>query len=170
VVVKQGDITIEHVDAIVNPANSYGTMGGGLALTLKRRGGDVIEEEAVNAAPIPLGSAVATTAGTLKSAYIIHSPTMDEPVRRIGVENIRRSVRAALSCAVGHHLASLAFPGMGTGIGNVRKDAAARAMVEEVKAFLEEDDSIEEIRLVALDEELFKSFTKWTKELLQGTA
>ena len=45
-VVKRGDITQVSCDAIVNPANSFGYMGGGVAGAIKRVGGVEIEKEA----------------------------------------------------------------------------------------------------------------------------
>ncbi len=36
ITVKRGDITDEAVDAIVNPSNSYGVMGGGASWAIKR--------------------------------------------------------------------------------------------------------------------------------------
>ena len=40
------DITTMAVDAVVNPANSLGIMGGGVAGALSRRGGPSIQREA----------------------------------------------------------------------------------------------------------------------------
>jgi O-acetyl-ADP-ribose deacetylase (regulator of RNase III) len=77
--IKQGSILELDCDALVNPANSYGLMGGGLALAIKRSGGKIIEEEAAAKAPIEVGSAVATSAGLLKFKAIIHAPTMKQP-------------------------------------------------------------------------------------------
>jgi len=68
--IKKGDITTVEVDAIVNPANSYGYMGGGVAGSLKEKGGDEIEQEACESAPIPIGSCVVTTGGSLKTKKI----------------------------------------------------------------------------------------------------
>ncbi|MCX8181526.1 MAG: macro domain-containing protein [Candidatus Methanomethyliaceae archaeon] len=71
------DITICDAEALVNPANSLMSMGGGVAAAIKRAAGPVVEEEAMRNAPIPVGNAIATSAGHLKSKYIIHSPTME---------------------------------------------------------------------------------------------
>ena len=88
IVVKRGDITQLSCDAIVNPANSFGYMGGGVAGAIKRIGGNEIEREAVSKAPIRVGSAIATTAGTLPCKYVIHAPTMKQPAMRINVNNV----------------------------------------------------------------------------------
>lgn len=73
-----GSLLDVKADAIVNPANSYGYMGGGVAGVIKRAGGEEIEREAIKKAPIPVGSAVITTAGRLPFKGVIHAPTMEE--------------------------------------------------------------------------------------------
>ena len=59
----QGDITALKVDAIVNAANNKLVMGGGVADAIKRKGGKIIEDEALMKGPIKIGEAVATGAG-----------------------------------------------------------------------------------------------------------
>ena len=119
IIVKKGDLTQISCDAIVNPANSFGYMGGGVAGAIKNVGGIEIENEAVAKAPIPVGTAVFTIAGGLPCDYVIHAPTMEKPAMRIGVENVRLATRAALEVGVELHLKSIAIPGMGTGVGGV---------------------------------------------------
>ena len=132
--VALGDITQLTVDALVNPANSLGIMENGVARTIKVEGGDSIEGEAKAAAPVAVGAAVVTGAGQLWCKAIIHAPTMEEPGMKIGVENVRRATRAALLAAGRNGYETIAFPGMGTGTGQVPYDEAARAMVDELRA------------------------------------
>ena len=75
-----------------------------------------------------------TTGGTLFAKAVIHAPTMEEPGMKIGVENVRRAARAALLAASLHHFEVIAFPALGTGVGAVPYDEAARAMVDELRA------------------------------------
>jgi O-acetyl-ADP-ribose deacetylase (regulator of RNase III) len=128
------DITEMAVDAVVNPANSLGIMGGGVAAALHRRGGPSIQREAMSLAPIAVGAAVVTNAGQLWAKFVIHAPTMEEPGTKIGVENVRRATRAALLAANHRNLDVIAIPGMGTGLGGVDPADAARAMVDELRA------------------------------------
>ena len=132
--VAVGDITDVPADAIVNPANSLGLMQGGVALAIKEAGGDAIEEEARASAPIAVGAAIVTTAGNLFAKSVIHVPTMEEPGMKIGVENVRRATRAALLAAARYGHQVIAFPAIGTGVGGVPFDEAARAMVDELRA------------------------------------
>jgi O-acetyl-ADP-ribose deacetylase (regulator of RNase III) len=150
-----GDIAKIECDAIVNPANSHGTMGGGVALAIKRVGGQIIEDESVALAPMPVGFAIATTAGKLPCGMVIHAPTMMEPIERIGSENVRAATRAALECALDNGARTIALPGMGTGAGRVAPSDAACAMVEEARKF---EEKFEKIILVAKNDELYFAF------------
>jgi len=155
VVFMSGDITQISCDAIVNPANSYGYMGGGVAGAIKRVGGIEIEREAISKAPIKIGKAVVTTAGNLPCKYIIHAPTMKQPAMQIGLENVKLATQAALDLAVKLNLRSIAIPGMGTGVGGVPIDDAAKAIVKIAKDF---EDKFEKIILIDRNDEIVKSF------------
>ena len=146
------DITTMAVDAIVNPANSLGIMGGGVAGALSRRGGPTIQREAMSLAPIAVGAAVVTNAGQLHARRVIHAPTMEQPGTKVGVENVRRATRAALLAAAHHNLELIAIPGMGTGLGGVDPSDAARAIVDELRAHRQPQPST--VYLVDLDDEI----------------
>ena len=130
----KSDITTMNVDAVVNPANSLGIMGGGVAAALSRKGGPTIQREAMSLAPIAVGAAVVTNAGQLWAKHVIHAPTMEEPGTKVGVENVRRATRAALLAAAHHGFEVITLPGMGTGLGGVDPADAARAIVDELRA------------------------------------
>jgi len=156
--VIKGDITSISCDAVVNPANSYGYMGGGVAGAIKRVGGSVIEREAVSKAPIEVGKAVATTAGSLPCRNVIHAPTMKRPAMGIGVGNVKLATQAALKLAENLGLRSVALSGMGTGVGGVPPIEAAKAMVEIVKSF---EDKFEKIILVDRNDEMVDCFNSF---------
>ena len=159
--ILQGDILELDVESVVNPANSLLQMGGGLAGLIKQKGGEQIEKEAARQGPISVGQAVLTSGGSLKCKYIIHSPTMERPVEKSSVENIRLAVLAALKCADDYQVTSIAFPGMGTGIGAVPKDQAAQSMLETINSYC--PMYVEKIYVVAKDEELFEAFKKYSQ-------
>lgn len=158
--VVHGDITKVEADAIVNPANSFGYMGGGVALAIKRVGGEEIESEAVSKAPIAIGKAVATTAGKLKATFVIHAPTMVNPAGETDKEKVRLATSVALKCAEEKNAKSVAFPGMGTGVGGLPYKVAAEAMVEAIKGFVNSSSEMREIILVAYNEELYAEFVR----------
>jgi O-acetyl-ADP-ribose deacetylase (regulator of RNase III) len=146
------DITTMAVDGVVNPANSLGIMGGGVAAALSRRGGPTIQREAMSLAPIAVGAAVVTNAGQLPAKHVIHAPTMEQPGTKVGVENVRRATRAALLAAAHHGMELIALPGMGTGLGGVDPSDAARAIVDELRAHRQPKPST--VYLVDLDDEI----------------
>jgi O-acetyl-ADP-ribose deacetylase len=131
-------------------------MAGGVAEALKSRGGQQIEDEARAAAPVAVGAAVVTTGGELFARHVIHAPTMEEPGTKIGVENVRRATRAALIAAARNGFETIAMPGMGTGVGGVPVDEAARAMVDELRAHKQPLPST--VYLVGTNETLLAAF------------
>ncbi len=130
-----GDLTALAVDAIVNPANASGAMGGGVAKAIRDSGGRQIEREARARAPIAIGRAALTTASALPCRHVLHAPTMVRSAERSSPDRIRQATLAALRLAEHHKLQRIAFPGMGTGVGKVRKADAARAMIETIRGF-----------------------------------
>jgi O-acetyl-ADP-ribose deacetylase (regulator of RNase III) len=155
-ILLRDDLLQVEAHGVVNPANSLGEMGGGVAGLIRRRGGEVIEQEAMARAPIPIGKAVATSAGTLPFRHVIHAPTMELPAMRTSPEKVSLAVTAALGCADELGLGSLAFPGMGTGVGRVPHRDAARAMLEAARLFAPK--SLQEAIFVAFEEEMLRAF------------
>ncbi len=151
-----GSLLDVQADAIVNPANSGGWMGGGVAGVIKRAAGVEVEQEAIACAPIPIGEAAATSGGKTKFKKIIHAPTMTRPAERIPVENVALATRAALALADEEGLETLAIPGMGTGVGRVSPADAAEAMLREIRAFRAR--RIKKIILVDINEEMVRAW------------
>ncbi|NOZ23892.1 MAG: macro domain-containing protein [Planctomycetes bacterium] len=159
--VVEGSILDLGVDAIVNPANSAGRMGGGVAKVIKKAGGREIEKEAMDKAPIAVGEAVLTTGGTLKARHVIHAPTMVKPAERTNVQKVRAATDAALKCADEAGLKSIAFPGMGTGVGRVKPEDAAQCMVEAIRGF--EGTALRKVVLVDMSPEMAQAFREATE-------
>ncbi len=167
--VVEGDITEMEVDAIVNPANSLMIMGGGVAGAIKRKGGVEIEDEARKHAPVPVGEAIATTAGRLKAKYVIHAPTMEEPAMRIGLENVEKATRAALKLADELGIEAIAFPGMGTGVGGIPYYDAACKMLEVIREHIDKGTRLKEIILVAWGSDAYMEFRRALEEVFESS-
>ncbi len=133
--VVEGDITALDVDAIANAANDHLWMGAGVAGAIKRAGGDEIEREAVAKGPIPVGTAVATTAGRLTARHVIHGAVMGQDLQT-SAELIEQTTRACLEVADGLGCESLALPAFGTGVGGFPLDECARIMVAAARGYL----------------------------------
>jgi O-acetyl-ADP-ribose deacetylase (regulator of RNase III) len=132
--VREGDIATVEADAIANAANDHLWMGSGVAGALKRAGGVEIEREAMAQGPVPVGTAVATTAGRLKARYVIHGAVMGQDLAT-DADLVRRTTRACLALADELGCESLALPAFGTGVGGFPLDECARLMVGEARAF-----------------------------------
>ncbi len=63
IVLLEGDITAQEVDAIVNAANSQLVLGAGVAGASRRRGGPPIQAGCGAHGPVPVGGAALTGAG-----------------------------------------------------------------------------------------------------------
>jgi len=153
-VLLQGDITEQAVDAVVNAANGTLLGGAGVDGAIHRRGGPAILEACRElrrtSLPegLPTGEAVATTAGELPARWVIHT---------VGPVYIRSSDPAAelaachasaLRVADGLGARTVAFPAISTGAyGYPPGEAAAVALGAVAGAATE----IEEIRFVLFD-------------------
>jgi len=166
ITVSTGDITKLKVDAIVNAANSYLIMGGGVAGAILRACGREIQEEANKKAPIPIGKAVATTAGKLKAKYVVHAPTMEQPAMPTNKQNVRLATKGALECARQLAITSIAFPSMGTGVGGLNVEEASEVMVDAIKRHVESGTLLKNIILVGFNADLARAFERALKNSL----
>ena len=126
--VRAGDIAAVEADAVANAANDRLWMGAGVAGALKRAGGEEIEREAMAIGGIPLGSAVATTAGRLRARWVIHGAVMGQDLAT-NAELIERTTRRCLEVADELGCESLALPAFGTGVGGFPLAECARLMI-----------------------------------------
>lgn len=158
--VIQADITELAVDAIVNAANNKMLMGGGVAGAIKRKGGQVIEDEALKKAPIEVGDAIFTSAGKLKAKYVIHAATMSMDFKT-DEKRIRNASRNALIVAQDLKIKSLAFPALGCGTGGFSYLASAKIMAQETLKFLRSESTpLKEIVFCLFDKEAYEIFNK----------
>jgi O-acetyl-ADP-ribose deacetylase (regulator of RNase III)/ADP-ribose pyrophosphatase YjhB (NUDIX family) len=158
--IVQGDITELKIDAIVNAANNKLVMGGGVAGVIKKKGGKIIEDEAVKKGPIEIGEAIATSAGNLPCKYVIHAATMGMNFATDEIK-IRNSCRSALKVAEDLKIKSLAFPALGCGVGGFPLLASAKIMAQEVFRHLREYKSnLKEIVFCLYDKEAYAIFNK----------
>ena len=159
IAIERGDITDWEVDAIVNAANTTLAMGAGVAGALKRKGGVIIEEEAMRQGPIEVGDAVLTTGGNLMATHIIHAAVMG-PDLKTDPEKIAAATRSVLAVADKHRLTSVAMPALGTGVGHVAPAAAADAMLPVVVAHLKTGtSSVKRVVFVLYQDDAYKAFS-----------
>ena len=157
----RGDITTQHVDAVVNAANSSLLGGGGVDGAIHRAGGPeiLVACRALRASHygrgLPTGEAVATVAGRLPARWVIHTVG---PVYSASED--RSALLAAchtnsLAVADTLHAKTVAFPAISTGIFGWPMADAARIAVATVRAASTE---VEEVRFVLFDEAAYEAF------------
>jgi len=168
IIVTKGDITECDTEAIVNAANTHFKMGGGLAAVIKKRGGDLIQEEASKKGPVDIGDAIITGAGALKAKCIIHTATMSLDFKT-DEESIRKATYNSLLCAQKNKISSIAFPALGCGIGKFPYEASSKIMAQEVFRYAREVEqpTLKRIVFVLYSEEAYKIFQSNVEKYLQ---
>jgi O-acetyl-ADP-ribose deacetylase (regulator of RNase III) len=138
--VSQGDILLDHADAIVSPANSFGYMDGGLDLLYSQHFGWDLEKRlravlvAEHDGELPVGQAVIVETGREDVRYLISAPTMRVPSNIEDTVNVYLAFRAVLRAVKGFNrvnpgaIRSFLCPALGTGEGRVSYERCAWQM------------------------------------------
>ena len=161
ITLARGDITEQHVDAVVNAANSSLLGGGGVDGAIHRKGGPAILEACKEVRRtrfpdgLPTGQAVATTAGELPARWVIHTvgpvyDRVDEPAQLLAACHVE-----ALRVADELVARTVAFPAISTGVFGYPVEEAASVAIQAVR---DARTSVDEVRFVLFDEEAFDAF------------
>ncbi len=150
VTVALGDITTEHVDAIVNAANNRMRGGGGVDGAIHRAGGPELLADCVRRFPrgLATGDAGWTTAGALPARWVIHTVGPNHRAgqtdRRLLVSCYQRSLEVADELGA----ETIAFPLISAGVYGWPLQDAVRTAVETLRTT---DSRVREARIVAFD-------------------
>ena len=146
--VYHGSIFDTECDAVVSPANSFGFMDGGIDLLYSVRFGWDLQERLQQMirerhyGELLVGTAEIAETGNDDIPYLIAAPTMRVPMILRDSVNPFLAARAVLRLwhygvmpdglyageLVRDIIETIAFPGLGTGVGQVAPDICARQM------------------------------------------
>ena len=166
ILIKQGDITAETTDAIVNPANSQLLHGGGAARAIAVKGGPAIEEQSRRLidriGEVPTGKAVMTDAGRLPCKFVIHTvgPVWGEGGEP---EKLRRAVWNVLTLAELYNLRSVSMPAISSGVFGFPKPLCAEILLATATEFLKQP-------AVSLNEVVMCNHDRQTTEIFMAAA
>ncbi|HEY2785217.1 MAG TPA: macro domain-containing protein [Fimbriiglobus sp.] len=155
VTIHWGSILDLSVDAVVSPANSFGFMDGGVDHLYSHHFGWEVQDRLQELIRVRhhgellVGTAEIVETGHLRIPFVIAAPTMRVPMVLHDTVNPYLAARAVFLLIrhgiipsgdlagepVSHAVQSVAFPGMGTGVGRVGPNTCARqvrAAIEEV--------------------------------------
>ncbi len=163
IVLLEGDLTTQSVDAIVNAANRSLMGGGGVDGAIHRAGGPSIlagcEEIRRTTFPdgLPTGRAVATGGGDLPARWVIHtvgpvyaaSPDPAGELAACHTESLR------IADELGAR--TIAFPAISTGVFGYPVEEAAGVAIGAVRGAQTE---VQEVRFVLFGREAFEAFER----------
>ncbi len=136
--VVEGDLLDQPVEAIVNAWNRnvlpwWLLLPQGVSGAIKRRAGLEPFRELRRVGPMPLGTAVVTSAGRLPHQGIIHVAGINL-LWRASERSIRDSVASALARVRERGWRTVAFPIIGAGSGGFNEERALAVMREALEA------------------------------------
>lgn len=160
---RQGDITREVVDVIVNAANEGLVGGGGVDGAIHRAGGPAImaECDAIRARQggCLTGQAVITTAGRLQARHVVHTVG---PVWRGGHSGepalLASAYRSSLALAAEHGARTIAFPSLSTGVYGYPVDLAVTVALGVARDYALAHPTFAEVRFILFGDHNMAAF------------
>jgi O-acetyl-ADP-ribose deacetylase (regulator of RNase III) len=161
-----GDITTEHVDAIVNAANSMMLGGGGVDGAIHAAAGPRLLEacrrvrNTTHRDGLEVGDAVATSAGDLPAQWVIHTVGPNRHRGQTDPALLASCFTRSLEVAREIGARSVAFPAVSAGVYGWDSAQVARIAVDAVRAELGRDDAmaIELVRFVLFSRPMLADF------------
>ena len=150
----RGDITTQHVDAIVNAANSTLLGGGGVDGAIHAAAGPALLEQCrelrrtTHPGGLDVGDAVATGAGDLPCRWVVHTVGPNRHRGQTDPALLASCFASSLAVARGLGARSIAFPAVSAGVYGWDVDEVARVAVRTVRSECAAHDGIDLVRFV----------------------
>jgi len=161
IIVVEGDITKQPVEAIVNAANTTLLGGGGVDGAIHRAAGPGLLAACRTLGGCPTGQAKMTKGYNLPAKWVIHTVG---PVWHGGGrgedELLASCYRTSLASAVGKSVRTVAFPAISTGVYGFPFARATAIAVREVRSFLEKNPSLEKVVFVCFGQEAYECYLR----------
>lgn len=159
-----GDITTSPADAVVNAANAYLAVGGGVSGAIHAAAGPELKAEcdriALEHGPLQPGEAIATLGYRLRARHVIH---VLGPVWYGGgsdeAATLETAYRNALRTANDLGLHSIALPSISTGIFGYPASEAAPVALHAIADTLSAGGSVHDVSFVLFDQDTLAAFT-----------
>ncbi len=147
--IVQGDITNQNdIEAIVNAANAYLRIGGGVAGAIHMAAGPELERESTELGPIKPGEAVITNAYNLPNKYVIHclGPVYERDIPHDKL--LANCYKNAIDICEDKDIESIAFPAISTGAFGYPVEEAAQVALKEIINKMKTLKKLKTIRMV----------------------
>ena len=163
----QGDITKQHVDAVVNAANTKLLGGGGVDGAIHRAAGPELLEECRTLGGCPTGEAKITKGYELPAKWVIHT------VGPVWNDGNRNEAKLLASCYQNcfqlveeHQIRTVAFPSVSAGVYRFPIEKASRIALSQTKEFLEKSPSyLQKIIFVCFGDDVFQHYQEGFQEI-----
>jgi len=165
--IVMGDITQQHVDAIVNAANHSLLGGGGVDGAIHRAAGPQLVEECRHINGCETGDAKITNGYNLPAKFVIHTVGPIYGRDPGEAELLASCYRKCLGIARVRQLKSIAFPSISTGAFGYPIHEASRIALRTTRDLLEaEPGTLERVVFVTFGQSDYRAYQRAYEEIL----
>jgi O-acetyl-ADP-ribose deacetylase (regulator of RNase III) len=169
-VVREGDLTQEDADAIVNAANQRMLGGGGVDGAIHRAAGKKLLEACRQVPEVrpdvrcPTGEARITPGFELPARWVIHTVGPVYSSAEKSAPLLRSAYRSSLELANQHRLETVAFPAISCGVYGYPADEAAEISIA---TCAEHAGALREVRFVLFGEPMCRTWCEAARAYLR---